>query len=56
MDDHDLLIRIDARTGYTDKTLEVALMDIGHLKCWKNKCIGALTVLSVATGYLIILV
>lgn len=48
---YDMLIRIDERLNYLSKEVEVNTMDVKNLNSWKNKTVGALTIVSAITGY-----
>ncbi|MCK5223149.1 hypothetical protein KAR04_00130 [Candidatus Calescamantes bacterium] len=53
--DHDLLIRIDERTEAYAIDLNRLSTDVDKLKSWKNKTIGAISIIGVVVGYIIYL-
>jgi len=54
--DHDLLIRIDERTEALEKYVLGLDKDVEKLKSWKNKSIGAISILWAVVGYLIYII
>lgn len=48
---YEMLIRIDERVDYLSKEVEINSMAVKHLQCWKNKTIGALSIVGAITGY-----
>jgi len=53
--DHDLLIRIDERTEALELYVKGIGKDVEQLKSWKNKTIGAISIIGVVVGYIIFL-
>lgn len=48
---YEMLIRVDERVDYLCREVEVNTMKVDNLNCWKNKTIGALSIVGALTGY-----
>jgi len=55
-DDHDLLIRIDERTETLEYYLKGLDRDVEKLMSWKNKIVGAISIIGIVVSYLIFLI
>lgn len=53
--DHDRLIRIDERTEALEEFIQRIDTDVDNLKSWRDKTVGAISVVSVVVGYLVYL-
>ena len=51
MNDHDLLIRIDARVEHISDVIDTQIIDIKSLNAFRNKVYGIFVVIAGITGY-----